>query len=155
MIARVAEAEAADVDRAVAAARQAFQNGPWRRLTPSERGRMIWKLAELLEQKLGMTTIVVAARYRGASHARLWADSNCNRHHGLQYRPADLAAVRASLEAPNYLIKIIPHADGSARLCELVEYYLTGITVKGAWVGPGALELHAHALAPISERRTL
>ena len=70
---------------------------------------------------------------------------------GYKYRPADLAAVHASLEAPNYLIKIIPHVDGNARICELVEYHLTDIEVKGAWVGPGALELHAHALAPVAE----
>ncbi|SDR44155.1 acetoacetate decarboxylase [Rhizobiales bacterium GAS113] len=70
---------------------------------------------------------------------------------GYKYRPADLAAVQASLEAPNYLIKIIPHVDGSARICELVEYHLTDINVKGAWVGPGALDLHAHALAAVAE----
>ena len=70
---------------------------------------------------------------------------------GYKYRPVDLGAVRASLEAPNYLLKIIPHVDGSVRVCELVEYYLTDIEVKGAWIGPGALELHAHALAPVAE----
>src|SRR5689334_8392780 len=36
-----------DVDRAVAAAQQAFESGPWRRLTPFERGRIIAKLADL------------------------------------------------------------------------------------------------------------
>jgi acetoacetate decarboxylase len=70
---------------------------------------------------------------------------------GYKFRPADLAAVRASLEAPNYLLKIIPHVDGSPRICELVEYYLTDVDVKGAWVGPGALELRSHALAPVGE----
>jgi acetoacetate decarboxylase len=70
---------------------------------------------------------------------------------GYKFRPADLAAVRASLEAPNYLLKIMPHVDGSPRICELVEYYLTDVEVKGAWVGPGALELHSHALAPVAE----
>jgi acetoacetate decarboxylase len=70
---------------------------------------------------------------------------------GYKYRPADPAAVRASLEAPNYLLKIIPHVDGGPRICELVEYYLTDITLKGAWTGPGALELYAHALAPVAE----
>ena len=39
-----------DVDRAVAAARDAFENGPWRRITPSERGRLLWKLADLIEE---------------------------------------------------------------------------------------------------------
>ena len=45
-------------------------------------------------------------------------------------------------------MKIIPHVDGSPRICELVEYYLEEIDLKGAWTGPGALDLHAHALAP-------
>jgi acetoacetate decarboxylase len=70
---------------------------------------------------------------------------------GYKHRQADMAAVRASLESPNYLLKIIPHVDGSPRVCELVEYYLTDIDLKGAWTGPGALDLHAHALAPIAD----
>jgi phenylacetaldehyde dehydrogenase len=46
----VAEGEQADADAAVRAARGAFDHGPWHRLSASERGRMIWKLADLLEQ---------------------------------------------------------------------------------------------------------
>src|SRR5579875_2649525 len=52
VIAEVPEAEAEDVNRAVMAARRAFDDGPWTRMSPSERGRMIWKLADLLEQHL-------------------------------------------------------------------------------------------------------
>lgn len=50
IIAQVPEGDAADIDNAVKAARQAFEEGPWSRITPSERGRLIWKLADLLEQ---------------------------------------------------------------------------------------------------------
>jgi acetoacetate decarboxylase len=70
---------------------------------------------------------------------------------GYKHRAADVAAVKASLEAPNFLLKIIPHVDGSARICELVEYYLEDITIKGAWTGPGALSLSPHAMAPVAE----
>jgi len=70
---------------------------------------------------------------------------------GYKHRNADLAAVKASLEAPNFLLKIIPHVDGSPRICELVEYYLEDIALKGAWTGPGALGLYPHALAPVAE----
>ena len=70
---------------------------------------------------------------------------------GYKHTAADLAALRASLEAPNFLLKIIPHVDGTPRICELVEYYLEDIDLKGAWTGPGALDLHAHALAPVAE----
>ena len=52
VLAHVAEGTGTDVDRAVTAARNAFENGPWRRLTASERGRLIWKLADLLESHL-------------------------------------------------------------------------------------------------------
>jgi phenylacetaldehyde dehydrogenase len=50
VIARVAEGDAADIDLAVKAARKAFEGGPWSRISPSDRGRMIWKLADLLER---------------------------------------------------------------------------------------------------------
>jgi acetoacetate decarboxylase len=70
---------------------------------------------------------------------------------GYKHREADLAAVEASLQAPNFLLKIIPHVDGTARICEIVEYYLEDITLKGAWTGPGALSLTPHALAPVAE----
>jgi acetoacetate decarboxylase len=70
---------------------------------------------------------------------------------GYKHKAADLDAVAASLAAPNFLLKIIPHVDGTPRICELVEYYLEDITVKGAWTGPAALDLHPHALAPVAE----
>jgi acetoacetate decarboxylase len=70
---------------------------------------------------------------------------------GYKHREADLAAVKASLLAPNFLLKIIPHVDGTPRICELVEYYLEDIVLKGAWTGPGALSLNPHALAPVAE----
>jgi len=52
VLARVAEGDREDIDRAVKAARAAFESGPWSRLTASERGRLIWKLADLIEQHL-------------------------------------------------------------------------------------------------------
>ena len=70
---------------------------------------------------------------------------------GYKHQQADIAAVKASLTAPNFLLKIIPHVDGTARICELVEYYLEDVTIKGAWTGPAALSLNPHALAPVAE----
>jgi phenylacetaldehyde dehydrogenase len=49
-ITHVAQGEAEDIDRAVAAARRAFEEGPWRTITPSARGQIIWRLADLLEK---------------------------------------------------------------------------------------------------------
>jgi acetoacetate decarboxylase len=70
---------------------------------------------------------------------------------GYKHRALDAAKVREGLLAPNYLLKIIPHVDGSARICELVRYFLEDVAVKGAWTGPAALELAHHALAPVAQ----
>jgi len=70
---------------------------------------------------------------------------------GYKHKQVDIATVKTTLAAPNYLLKIIPHVDGSARICELVEFYLKDIDVKGAWTAPGALSLFPHALAPVAD----
>ncbi len=50
VIAHVAEGDRADVDLAVKAARRAFEQGPWRRMSARERGRLLYKLADLVEK---------------------------------------------------------------------------------------------------------
>jgi acetoacetate decarboxylase len=70
---------------------------------------------------------------------------------GYKHKQLDAKAVATALAAPNFLLKIIPHVDGTPRICELVEYYLEDITVKGAWTGPASLALTPHALAPVAE----
>jgi len=54
VLTQIAAGSSEDVDRAVAAARRAFEdrNGAWRKLSASERGRLIWKLADLLEKNI-------------------------------------------------------------------------------------------------------
>src|ERR1700681_3818900 len=52
VLARVAEGDRADIDLAVQAARRAFESGPWPDLSPSERGRLLWKLSDLIEKNL-------------------------------------------------------------------------------------------------------
>jgi phenylacetaldehyde dehydrogenase len=47
-LARIAQGDAEDIDRAVRAARRAFEDGPWSRMTPSERGRIIWRIGDLI-----------------------------------------------------------------------------------------------------------
>ncbi|WP_024520280.1 acetoacetate decarboxylase [Bradyrhizobium sp. Tv2a-2] len=70
---------------------------------------------------------------------------------GYKHREFDLKQAKASLEEPNFLLKIIPHVDGSPRICELVEYRLEDVILKGAWTGPAALSLTPHALAPLAD----
>lgn len=69
---------------------------------------------------------------------------------GYKHRALDAAPIRESLEGPSFMLEIIPHVDCSPRICELVEYHSTDVTVKGAWAGPAWLELHDHALAPVA-----
>ena len=53
VVAKVPEAETEDVDRAVIAARRAFDDGPWtRKMSNSERGQLLWKVADLLQANL-------------------------------------------------------------------------------------------------------
>jgi len=49
-LAQVAEGDAEDIDRAVRAARAAFESGPWPRMTAADRGSLIWRIADLIEQ---------------------------------------------------------------------------------------------------------
>jgi len=70
---------------------------------------------------------------------------------GYKYRELDRATELARMQAPNFLLKIIPHVDGKPRICELVRYHLQDITLHGAWSGPASLTLAAHALAPVAE----
>ena len=70
---------------------------------------------------------------------------------GYKHRTLDISAECQAMRSPNFLLKVIPHVDGSTRICELVRYHLENITVKGAWTGPASLQLSPHALAPVAE----
>ncbi len=52
LLATIPAGDAADVDRAVAVAREAFEQGPWRSMLPAERARLLWKVADLIEAHL-------------------------------------------------------------------------------------------------------
>jgi phenylacetaldehyde dehydrogenase len=52
VIANVPEGDKADVDLAVAAARRAFDERRWTKISPSERGRILWRIADLIERDL-------------------------------------------------------------------------------------------------------
>jgi betaine-aldehyde dehydrogenase len=54
VIAEVPDADAKDVDRAVQAAREAFDNGAWRSTTAQERGRVLFRLAERVRKEAAM-----------------------------------------------------------------------------------------------------
>lgn len=70
---------------------------------------------------------------------------------GFKHTALRSADVLSALALPNFLLKIIPHVDGTPRICELVQYALEDVTLKGAWSGPAALALTPHALAPVAD----
>jgi len=70
---------------------------------------------------------------------------------GYKHHAIETDVARTSFEAPGFLLKIIPHVDGSPRICELVRYTRSDLVLKGAWSGPAALALYSHALAPIAD----
>lgn len=70
---------------------------------------------------------------------------------GYKYETLDKEAIAKALAEPNYLLKIIPDVDGSPKICQLVEYYLENVVIKGAWTSPAALHLRSHAMAPVAD----
>lgn len=60
--------------------------------------------------------------------------------------------VRTAVDStPNFLLKVIPDVDGSAKICQLVQYPLVDVTIKEAWTGPASLQLFAHSMAPVAD----
>ena len=81
----------------------------------------------------------VANRSRHANrYARLRPAALATGTMGYKHREADPTPVKAALEEPNFLLKIIPHVEGSPRICELVKYRLEEIALRGAWTGPSS-----------------
>ncbi|MBT2385291.1 acetoacetate decarboxylase [Streptomyces sp. ISL-11] len=70
---------------------------------------------------------------------------------GYKHHPMDLEEARAHLCVPTFMLKTVPHYDGSPRICELVRTRITDLTVKSAFTGPARLQLFAHALAPLAD----
>ena len=113
---------------------------------PISGGREIWGFPKKLAQprlSVEKETLVGTLDY---GHSRIATATM-----GYKYTTLDCKAIASSLVAPCYLLKIIPHVDGTTRICELVEFKLEDVTVKGAWTGPAQLELFHHALAPIAQ----
>ena len=67
VLAQVAEGDREDIDRAVKAARKAFEGSAWSDMSASQRGRLIWKLADLLEAHTGRVRATGKPRQRQAA----------------------------------------------------------------------------------------
>jgi acetoacetate decarboxylase len=112
---------------------------------PIAGGRELWGFPKKLaapEMKVDKDTIGGILRYGPVPVALVTM--------GYKHRTLPHDQALAALATPGYLLKIIPHVDGSPRICELVKYSCVDITIKGAWQGPASLDLLHHALAPVA-----
>jgi acetoacetate decarboxylase len=69
---------------------------------------------------------------------------------GYKHQAADKQKALRSLSTPNFVLKIIPHVDGTPRICELVRYRLEDIVLKEAWNAPAELQLFRHVMADVA-----
>lgn len=70
---------------------------------------------------------------------------------GYKFEEIAEKTILTAVKQPVFLLKNIPGVDGKPEVNQLTKTYMTDITVKEAWQGPGTLELHPHALAPIAD----
>ncbi len=112
---------------------------------PISGGREIWGFPQLLAKPALYTESEVLVGTLHAGSQLCAVGSMGYKHASLEAEP-----VLASLAMPNYLVKIIPHVDGSARVCELVRYAYKDVTLRGAWSGPAALQLFDHVMANVA-----
>ena len=68
-IARCAAGDAADVDLAVKAARRAFDDSEWSRMTASDRGRIVWRIGDLILENADELATIESIFVLGALHA--------------------------------------------------------------------------------------
>ncbi len=114
---------------------------------PIAAGREIWGFPKTLAQpslRVDSDVLVGELHYQGVRVALGTM--------GYKYKASNLKAVEKSFsETPNFLLKIIPHVDGKARICELVSHPLTEVKIKEAWSGPAKLDLVPHVMAPVAD----
>jgi acetoacetate decarboxylase len=111
---------------------------------PISGGRELWGFP----QKLGTPRLVVdtdtlvgTLDFRSVQVAR---GTMGYKHHVIE----NGAATQLMQEAA-FTLKIIPHVDGTPRICQLVRYFRQDVVLHGAWSGPCALDIQPHALAPM------
>ena len=84
-ICQVAEGDKADIDLAVKAARKAFDEGPWSKMSAAERGRLLYKLADIMEKNIeelaALESLDNGKPYRDALTADLPLTIKCYRYY--------------------------------------------------------------------------
>jgi acetoacetate decarboxylase len=65
--------------------------------------------------------------------------------------PGGVEAMAKGMTKTQCNLKIIPDVDGKPKICQLVAYNLTDVTIKGSWVSPARLHLIPHVNAPAAD----
>lgn len=113
--------------------------------SPISGGRELWGFPKkLASPKISHDGDVVVGTLRYGSALCVTATV------GYKHRVLDCAPVAKAISEPNFLLKILPHVDGSPRVLELVRYRMTDVVVKGAWASPAALELRPHVSCDVA-----
>ena len=113
--------------------------------SPIAGGREIWGFPKkLAEPKIvhEADTIVCKLHYGSV----LCAEATM----GYKHKIVEPGPLLKSLATPSFMVKIIPHVDGTLRICELVKYFLEDVQLKGAWSAPAALELFHHVACDVA-----
>ncbi len=137
VVAIVAEADEADMDAAVAAARQAFDHGPWSRMAPAERLSYLTRMADHLEGRVGELATAWTAQMGGLSS---FAGPM---HNGSVMSFRGIIAMAAAFE-------FVEHRPSMGAAVGLVAYEPVGVVAAIApWNGPFGIMLNkvAYALA--------
>lgn len=115
---------------------------------PITAGREIWGFPKRYgHPKLGVATDTLTGtlHYSG----QLVALGTMGYKHETLSRDARKRSVALGKTQVN--LKLIPHADGSPAIAQLVAYRLSDVEVKGNWGGPARLQLIAHVNAPVAD----
>ena len=106
LIGLVPDGQQADIERAVAAASRAFRSPAWSGLSGQARARILWRMADLMEQHI--EELADLTRWRGASSrassgstASWWATRRCSSAHTSSRGGAASAARKASISICN------------------------------------------------------
>ena len=68
-----------------------------------------------------------------------------------QASPGGLEAMNKAMTKTSCVLKVIPNFDGKPKICQLVAFNLTDISIKGSWISPARLQLIPHVNAPVAD----
>ena len=99
---------------------------------------------DTLTGTLDYAGVTVAVATMGYKHQHLLYDLE-------GHKQCSSVSIAKKMSKTQVNLKIIPDADGTPAIVQLVGYNLDDVQVKGGWSGPARLQLHAHVNAPVAD----